>query len=95
MSHYFRNPRTPERDQQSEREQERLQRLQMTSPSVRRQREYDRQGPIPQPNFGGPVNVGPMAAAGPFAPVQRVNWQENLIQGFQARHAQQLQNRGS
>jgi hypothetical protein len=53
---------------------------------------------MPQPNFGGQVNaghVGPMAAAGPFAPVQgRVNWQESLQQGFQARHAQRLQNHG-
>ena len=82
-----RYPRTPERDRQSEREQEHLQRLQMTSPSIRRQREYNRQQPMPQPNFGG--HVGPMAAAGPFAPVQgRVNWQEHLQQGFQARHAQ-------
>jgi hypothetical protein len=82
LSHSFKNPRTPEKDQQSKREQEHLQQLQMTSPSVRRQREYDRQELIPQPNFGGSVNVGPMAAAGPFAPVQRVNWEENLIQGF-------------
>src|ERR1700691_2397653 len=67
----------------------------MTSPLVRRQREHDRQGPIPQPNFGGPVNMGPMVAAGPYAPVQqRVNWQESLEQGFQARQAQRLQNRG-
>src|SRR6202453_2838312 len=66
----------------------------MTSPSVRRQREYDRQEPIPQPNFGRLVNMGPMAAAGPYIPVQqRVNWQESLAQGFQARH-QQLQNCG-
>ena len=36
-----------------------------------------------------------MAAAGPYAPVrQRVNWQEALEQGFQARQAQRLQNRG-
>src|ERR1700676_1094567 len=89
-----RYPRTPERDRQSEREQERLQRLQMTSPSIRRQREYNRQQPMPQPNFGG--HVGPMAAAGPFAPVQgRVNWQERLEQGFQARQAQRWQNRAS
>ena len=95
LSHSFRHPRTPERDRQSEREQDHLQHLQMTSPSVRRQREYNRQEPIPQPNFGGPVNMGPMAAAGPYAPVQqRVNWQESLAQGFQARHAQRLQNRG-
>ena len=50
---------------------------------------------MPQPNFGGPVNMGPMAAAGPYAPVQqRVNWQQSLEQGFQSRHAQRLQNRG-
>ena len=67
----------------------------MTSPSIRRQREYDRQIPIPQPNLVGPVNMGPMAAAGPYAPVQqRVNWQESLEQGFQPRHVQWLQNHG-
>ena len=91
LSNSFRDPRTPERDRQSEREQWRLQDLQMTSPSIRRQREYDRRGPIPQPNFGAPVNMGPMAAAGPYAPVQqRVNWQESLQQGYQARQTQWL-----
>ncbi len=50
---------------------------------------------MPQPNFGAPVNMGPMAAAGPHAPIQqRVNWQERLEQGFQARQGQRLQNRG-
>ena len=39
--------------------------------------------------------MGPMAAAGPYAPMQqRVNWQESLEQGFRSRHAQRLQNRG-
>ena len=56
----------------------------MTSPSVRRQREYDRQQPIPQPHFG----FGAPAQA-------RVNWQERLEQGFQTRHAQRMQNRGA
>ena len=79
----YRQPRTPERDRQSEREQERLQR-QMTSPSVRRQREYDRQLPMPQPHFGAPAVAGP----------PRVNWQERLEQGFQSRQAQRHQNRG-
>jgi len=37
-----------------------------------------------QPNFGVPVIVAP----------PRVNWQESLEQGFQARHLQRLQNRG-
>src|SRR6266481_2438752 len=79
----YRQPRTPERDRQSKREQECLQR-QMTSPSVRRQREYDRQPPMPQPYFGAPAVAGP----------PRVNWQERLEQGFQSRHAQQLRDRG-
>ena len=39
--------------------------------------------------------MGPMAAAGPNAPVQgRVDWQQTFEQGFQARQAQQMQNRG-
>jgi hypothetical protein len=58
----------------------------MTSPSIRRQREYDRQQPIPQPNFGILVAAGPGV---------RVNWQESLQQGFQSRHAQQLQSCGA
>ena len=62
----------------------------MTSPSIRRQREYGRREPILQPNFGGPVN---MAANGPMQ--ERVNWQERLEQGFQSRHAECLRNRGS
>jgi hypothetical protein len=93
----FRDPRTPERDRQSERECQRLNQLQMTSPSIRRQREYDRQQPIPQPNFGVSVNVGNMGlmVAGPPAPIeQRVNWNERLEQNFQGAHARQLQNHG-
>ena len=94
---FFRDPRTPERDQQSEREHECLNRLQMTSPSIRRQREYDRQGPMPQPNFGMPINTGNMISmvAAPSALIkQRVNWNERLEQNFQSAYAQQLQNRG-
>src|SRR6266436_3479754 len=56
----------------------------MTSPTVRRQREYDRQPPMPQPNFGAPAMAGPL----------RVNWQERLEQEFQSRQAQRQQNRG-
>ena len=81
----FREPRTPERDRQSEREQRWLEQLQMTSPSIRRQREYDRWQPIPQPNFAGPSNAPIIAAA----PVQgRIDWQQRLEQGFQSQHAQ-------
>ena len=37
--------------------------------------------------------MGPMAAAGPYAPMQqRVNWLERLEQGFQVRHNQRFQN---
>ncbi len=39
---------------------------------------------MPQPNFVAPAMVGP----------PRVNWQEQLEQGFQARQAQRRQNRG-
>ena len=82
----FREPSTPERDRQSEREQQRLQQLQMTSPSIRRQRQSERQQPIPQPNFGEPSNVGqiqPTTAAGSFAPVQgRIDYQQRLQQGY-------------
>ena len=74
----FREPRTPEWDRQSEMENQWLQQLQMTSPSIRRQREYDQQQPIPQPDFGGPSN----------APAQeRIDWQQRFEQGFQSRHA--------
>ena len=69
----------------------------MTSPSIRRQREYDRQGSIPQPNFGGPVNARHMIpmVAKPSAPIQgRINWQEKLNQDFQARHNQWLWHHG-
>src|SRR5882757_9769001 len=84
----FRDPRTPERDRQSERERQRLNQLQMTSPSIRRQREHDRQQSIPQPDFRVPVNMRPMMA-GPSAPVeQRVNWNERLQQNFQSAYAQ-------
>ena len=73
------HPGIPEHHWQSEMEQEHLQQLQMTSPSIRRQREYDRQESIPQPNFGGPVNARHMIpmVAGPSAPIQgRINWKE-------------------
>ena len=70
----------------------------MTSPSIRRQRQSDRQGPLPQPDFGGPTNtrqVGSASAAGPLAPAQRtVDFDQMLQQGFQSRHALRLQNRG-
>ena len=70
----------------------------MTSPSIRRQRQSDRQNPIPQPNFGHPSNtgqVGPASAAGPFAPAQgTIDWNQRLQQGYQSRHALRLQNRG-
>lgn len=49
------DPQTPERARNSERERDRVRRLQMTSPTIRRQRVYDRQTPIPQPNFGMPL----------------------------------------
>ena len=81
----FREPRTPERDRESERERKWLHQLQMTSPSIRRQREYNHQQPIPQPDFGGLSN----------APVQgRIDWQQRFEQGFQSRHALWLQNCG-
>ena len=74
----FRELRTPERDSKSERERQWLHQLQMTSPSIRRQREYNCQQPIPQPNFGEPSN----------APTQgRIDWQQRFEQGFQSRHA--------
>ena len=70
----------------------------MTSPSIGRQRQSERQDPIPQPNFGGPSNAGqlqPMTAAGSFAPVQeRIDWQQRLQEGYHSRQAQRLQNRG-
>ena len=70
----------------------------MTSPSIRRQRQSDRQDPIPQPDFGGPANTGQMgsaSAAGPLAPAQgTTDWNQMLLQGFQSRHALRLQNRG-
>ena len=58
---------------------------------------------MPQPNFDVPAIAGPSmvnAIAGPsrvnaIAGPSRVNWQERLEQGFQTRHAQRLQNRGS
>ena len=81
----FREPRTPERDRESERERQQLHQLQMTSPSIRRQREYDHQQPIPQPNFGEPSN----------APAQgKIDWQQRFEQGFQSQHALRLQNHG-
>ena len=60
----------------------------MTSPSIRRQRQSDRQDPIPQPDFGGPANTGQMgsaSAAGPLAPAQgTTDWNQMLLQGFQS-----------
>ena len=57
----------------------------MISPSIRKQREYNHQQPIPQPDFGGPSNV----------PVQgRIDCQQRFEQGFQSQHALQLQNHG-
>src|SRR6202040_3885222 len=78
-----RDPQTPERDCHSEREQQRLQRLQMTSPTTRRQRQYDRQAPIPQPIFAPPL-------AGPSVP--RIDWNQWLQQGYQARQTERRQN---
>jgi len=46
---------TPERDRADERQQERLQRLQMTSPCHRCNRTPHSLEPIPQPNFGSPA----------------------------------------
>jgi len=83
-------PQTPERNRQGERERDRVQRLQMTSPSIRRQRAYDQQRPIPQPNFGAPPTVPPQPG-----PVQKyTNWEENLLQGFNRSHAERLRQRG-
>lgn len=59
---------TPERNRQGERERERLQRLQMTSPTLRRQRVYDRQEHIPQPNFAASPSTRPSAPPGLFPP---------------------------
>ena len=53
---WFREPSTtPERDRADERQQERLQRLQMTSPRHCRNRNPHSLEPIPQPNFGPPA----------------------------------------
>ena len=74
-----------------------MQQLQMTSPSIRRQRQSDRQDPMPQPNFGHPDNTGQAGfagAAGPFVPAQGTDWNQTLQQGYQSRHALRLQNRG-
>ena len=53
---------------------------------------------MPQPNFDVPLNarnIGPMAAAGPSAPMtERGNWNERLEKNFQNAYAQQLQRRG-
>ena len=91
-------PRTPERDRHSEREQQHLQQLQMTSHSIRRQRQSDRQDPLPQPVFGGPTNtrqVGFASIARPLAPAQRtVDFDQMVQQGFQSRQSLRLQNRG-
>jgi hypothetical protein len=50
----YQPPNTPERDRASEREQERIRRLQMTDPDHRRARSQGNTPalPIPQPNFG-------------------------------------------
>lgn len=52
----YQPPNTPERDRASEREQERIHRLQMTDPDHRRARSQGNTPPpalpIPQPNFG-------------------------------------------
>ena len=77
--------RTPERDRELERERQWLHQLQMTSPSIRRQREYNHWQPIPQPNFGEPSN----------APTQgRIDWQQRFEQGFHSQPALRLQNHG-
>src|SRR6202040_735778 len=78
-----RDPQTPERDRHSEREQQRLQRLQMTSPTTRCQRQYDRQAPIPQPIFAPPIT-------GPSAP--RIDWNQWLQQGYQLRQTKRRHN---
>jgi hypothetical protein len=72
---------TPEQFRNAEREQERLERLQMTSPTIRRQRVYERQQPPAQPIF---TSVRPY-----------VDWQQNLIQGFEERHAERVRHRHS
>ena len=63
----------------------------MTSPSIRRQRQSDRQDPLPQPDFGGPTNtrqVGFARAAGPLAPEQQtVDFDQMVQHGFQSQHA--------
>src|ERR1700722_739598 len=78
-----RDPQTPEGDRHSEKEQQRLQRLQMTSPTTRHQRQYDRQAPIPQPFFAPPI-------AGPSAP--RIDWNQWLQQGYQLRQTARRHN---
>jgi hypothetical protein len=60
---------TPERDRQSEREWQRVQQLQMTSPSTRRHRILDRQQseiPLAQPNFGQSVVYRPLQGHPPL-----------------------------
>ena len=81
----FRNisdrPQTPEHDRQGERERERLQHLQMTSPSIRRQCVCDRQ-PIPQPNFGSPPPPrGPPMVPMHFQAFQPSGYSYNTGQG--------------
>ena len=87
----FREPRTPGRDRHSEMEQQCLQQHQITSSSIRRQRQSDRQNPIPQPNFGHPSNIGQVGSAsttGLFAPAQeKIDWNQRLQQGYQFQHA--------
>src|ERR1700722_14255953 len=55
----------------------------MTSPTTRRQRQYDRQTPIPQPIFAPPLT-------GPSAP--KIDWNQRLQQGYQARQTERRQN---
>ena len=60
----------------------------MTSPSIRRQRQSDRQDPVPQPDFGGPTNIGQVGfanAAGSLTPAQQtVDFDQMLQQLFHA-----------
>jgi hypothetical protein len=53
----------------------------MTSPTIRRQRAYERQQPPAQPIF---TSVRPY-----------VDWQQNLIQGFEEWHAERVRHRHS
>ena len=80
-------PSTPERNRQQERE--RMRDLQMTSPTIRRQRLYERQA-VPQPNFV-PRPPSPPGVPAHFQPFQSPTYQYNanlhsdpfLIPGYQ------------